>query len=100
MINTEKKWYEKIVNSILGLKTNVIFVIDPERILLIPELKNILQEHLSGKADHNYRLWILINLEIWYRIYFENESIDVGNISTVLPISKHDIIESSINLPK
>jgi asparagine synthase (glutamine-hydrolysing) len=37
---------------------------------------NILQEHLSGKVDHNYRLWILINLEIWYRLYFEKHSID------------------------
>ena len=39
-------------------------------------LQNLWQEHLSGKADHNYRLWILINLEIWYRIYFENETVD------------------------
>jgi asparagine synthase (glutamine-hydrolysing) len=39
-------------------------------------MHKILEEHLSGKYDHNYRLWILINLEIWYRIYFENESID------------------------
>jgi asparagine synthase (glutamine-hydrolysing) len=36
----------------------------------------ILEEHLSGKVDHNYRLWILINLEIWYRLYFENESVE------------------------
>jgi asparagine synthase (glutamine-hydrolysing) len=34
----------------------------------------LLHEHLSGKADHNFRLWILINLEIWYRLYFENET--------------------------
>ena len=38
-------------------------------------LQNLLNEHISGKADHNYRLWILINLEIWYRLYFENETI-------------------------
>jgi asparagine synthase (glutamine-hydrolysing) len=36
----------------------------------------VLEEHLLGKVDHNYRLWILMNLEIWYRLYFENESID------------------------
>jgi len=39
-------------------------------------LQNIWQEHLTGKVDHNYRLWILINLEIWYRLFFENETID------------------------
>ena len=37
---------------------------------------NILDEHLSGKADHNFRLWILINLEFWYRLYFDGESIE------------------------
>ena len=36
----------------------------------------LLDEHLQGKADHNFRLWILINLEFWYRLYFENETVD------------------------
>jgi len=36
----------------------------------------ILNEHLTGKRDHNFRLWILLNLEIWYRLYFENESVE------------------------
>lgn len=36
----------------------------------------LIDEHLGGVADHNFRLWILINLEFWHRLYFENESID------------------------
>ena len=36
----------------------------------------LLDEHLSGKRDHNFRIWILLNLEIWYKIYFENQSLD------------------------
>ncbi|HSP88041.1 MAG TPA: asparagine synthase (glutamine-hydrolyzing) [Ignavibacteriaceae bacterium] len=36
----------------------------------------LLDEHLSGKRDHNFRIWILLNLEIWYRIFFENYSIE------------------------
>ncbi len=39
-------------------------------------VEQLLDEHLSGKKDHNFRLWILLNLEIWYRLYFENESIE------------------------
>jgi len=35
-----------------------------------------LQEHVSGKANHDYRLWILMNLEVWYRMYFENEDVE------------------------
>jgi len=36
----------------------------------------LLTEHLDGRADHNFRLWILLNLELWYRLYFEGETID------------------------
>lgn len=36
----------------------------------------LLAEHLSGARDHNFRLWILLNLELWYRLYFENMSVD------------------------
>jgi asparagine synthase (glutamine-hydrolysing) len=39
-------------------------------------IDRLLDEHLSGKVDHNFRLWVLINLEIWYRIYFEGESVE------------------------
>jgi asparagine synthase (glutamine-hydrolysing) len=39
-------------------------------------VKTIYEEHMSGRVDHNYRLWILLNLEIWYRLYFEDESLD------------------------
>jgi len=36
----------------------------------------LLEEHASGKVDHNYRLWLLSNLEIWYRLYVENASVE------------------------
>jgi hypothetical protein len=27
-------------------------------------------------ADHNYRLWILLNMELWWRIYIDAASIE------------------------
>ncbi len=39
-------------------------------------IDELLDEHISGKADHNYRIWVLLNLEIWYRMYFEGESVE------------------------
>ncbi len=39
-------------------------------------MNKIVDEHLSGKVDHNYRLWILLNLEFWHRLNFEGETID------------------------
>ncbi len=38
------------------------------------EIDRLVSEHISGKADHNFRLWILLNLEIWYRMCFEGSS--------------------------
>ena len=39
-------------------------------------MDKLLAEHLSGSMDHNFRLWMLLNLELWYRLYFENMSTD------------------------
>lgn len=39
-------------------------------------IDTLLDEHLSGTTDHNFRLWILLNLEFWYRQYFEGMSVD------------------------
>lgn len=39
-------------------------------------IHDLLETHLAGKADHNIRLWLLINLEVWYRMAFEGESVD------------------------
>jgi len=40
------------------------------------DVQRIIGEHISGKANHEYRLWILINLEIWHRLYFEGKTVD------------------------
>jgi asparagine synthase (glutamine-hydrolysing) len=37
---------------------------------------SLIDEHLNGKADHNFRLWILINLEFWHRLNFEGDTVD------------------------
>lgn len=39
-------------------------------------VRRMVREHLDGAADHNYRLWILVNLEVWHRLYFEGASVD------------------------
>lgn len=36
----------------------------------------LLDEHIGGRVDHNYRIWLLLNLEIWYRLFFEDETVD------------------------
>ena len=36
----------------------------------------LLDEHVSGQVDHNYRLWLLLTLELWYRLYMDGSSIE------------------------
>jgi asparagine synthase (glutamine-hydrolysing) len=38
------------------------------------ELTRLASEHRSGLVDHSERLWLLINLEIWNRVFIERES--------------------------
>jgi len=40
------------------------------------EMSRLVSEHVSGAADNNFRLWILLNLEIWHRIFLEGWSPD------------------------
>lgn len=37
---------------------------------------NMIEEHINGKRDHNYRIWIFMNLELWYRIFIEQQTLD------------------------
>ena len=39
-------------------------------------LERIHEEHVSGKRDHGYRMWALMMLELWHRIYIDK---DIGH---------------------
>lgn len=39
-------------------------------------IERLLQEHMSGNADHNYRLWLLLCLDIWYEIHIEGRAVE------------------------
>jgi asparagine synthase (glutamine-hydrolysing) len=45
-----------------------------EGILVREEMGRLLAEHVSGEQDHNYRLWMLFNLELFWRLYIEGAS--------------------------
>lgn len=53
----------------------------------------ILQEHLDGKADHNYRLWLLLNMEFWHRLYLEGQSIE--NLQSFVGTLTHSTVTGS-----
>jgi asparagine synthase (glutamine-hydrolysing) len=40
-------------------------------ILRAAPINALLETHLAGKADHGNRLWLLLNAEVWYRMYIK-----------------------------
>lgn len=46
-----------------------------------PAVEDMLNTHLSGRADHGQRLWQLCNAEVWYRMHIEGQSEeDIGDL--------------------
>ena len=41
------------------------------------EMRRLVNEHVAGRVDHSYRLWLLFTLEIWYRHYIQGEPVDM-----------------------
>jgi asparagine synthase (glutamine-hydrolysing) len=39
-------------------------------------IERLLREHMDGRVDHSYRLWLLLNLEIWHDLHIEGCSVD------------------------
>jgi hypothetical protein len=37
-------------------------------------VQRLVDERIASKIDHNYRLGLLINLEVWYRMFFKGMS--------------------------
>src|SRR2546426_2419 len=55
------------------------FVLGPRALrrgMFVPsELRRLAEEHRSGAGRHAERLWLLVNLEIWQRIFLDGEDI-------------------------
>jgi asparagine synthase (glutamine-hydrolysing) len=53
------------------------------------KVNHILDEHLAGKADHGNRLWLLLNSEVWYRMFIGGSSID--KLSEEISDHRHEV---------
>jgi asparagine synthase (glutamine-hydrolysing) len=45
-------------------------------ILRRDRLQRLHDEHVAGRFDHNYRLWMIFNLEVFWRHYMGGESVE------------------------
>ena len=49
----------------------------------------LVNEHASGHRDHSERLWALVNVELWHRIFIDGESPDdVGTAAPALAAAR------------
>lgn len=44
-------------------------------------VKKMLDEHISGKIDHGYRIWALLNLELWHRMFIDSDDVSQPSLS-------------------
>jgi asparagine synthase (glutamine-hydrolysing) len=43
------------------------------------EMERLVREHVAGNIDHNYRLWLLFTMELFYRYWIESHGLDELN---------------------
>jgi asparagine synthase (glutamine-hydrolysing) len=61
------------------------------------EMMRLAQEHWSGETDHNYRLWMLFNLEVFWRHFIDGvgvEELEEWVASSMAPESAAGVVES------
>jgi asparagine synthase (glutamine-hydrolysing) len=39
-------------------------------------IDRLVAEHVANKADHHVRLWMILNVEVWYRMYVRGERLE------------------------
>jgi asparagine synthase (glutamine-hydrolysing) len=67
------------------------------------EMMRLAEEHWSGENDHNYRLWMLYNLEMFWRHFIDGVGVDKLEewiASSMSAESVSDVVEPAVELRK
>jgi asparagine synthase (glutamine-hydrolysing) len=43
-------------------------------IIEAPYVRELIDAHRRGQVDHHVRLWMLLNVEVWFRIYMDRRT--------------------------
>jgi asparagine synthase (glutamine-hydrolysing) len=62
-------------------------------------VQSLVAEHERGQGNHDERLWSLVNLELWQRIFIDGESVDDASaeMARLIEVRTHSGIPSAIN---
>ena len=79
-------WFRNSLKPLIQQVVNESYMVK-EGIFLRKGMQRLVDEHVDGGVDHNYRLWMLFNIELFFRHYIREESIEVldGWISKSCP---------------
>jgi asparagine synthase (glutamine-hydrolysing) len=64
---------------VLGSRTTARTLFEPQAV------RRLAEDHRAGRAQHGSRLWALINLEIWQRIFIDGEDLE----AVMDPVLRH-----------
>jgi len=74
-------WFD---NELKDITSNLLTSKDIENreYFNIPEIRKIINNHLNRKNEYSIQLWTLLNLELWHKIYIDNEgnTIDLNKL--------------------
>ena len=92
VLDRPKQGFSSALPYLLGEELGLLFEtflrdahLAREGLLNQAPIDRLLIEQRAGAADHGTRLWLLLNAEVWYRMFIERASIDevLGQISAV-----------------
>ena len=69
-------WFRDSLKPLIQQVVNESVMVE-EGIFNKAGMQRIIDEHIDGGIDHNYRLWMLFNLELFYRHYIKEETVAV-----------------------
>ena len=71
-------WFQEQLSGFLKSVFEEAWIVQQGIVRREPVVR-LIDEHQRGKSDHHVRLWMLLNLEVWCRLYLQGES--VGEVS-------------------
>ena len=74
---TRGNWNGVVRDVLLDRRTRERGIVDP------PAVEALLRAHAAGQTDGADRLWSLLNLELWYRTFIDNQGIQTLGVPPV-----------------
>lgn len=65
------QWFREELRPLLE-RTLGVSLLAADGYLRQEAISELVAEHVAGRANHGYRLWVLLVLELWYRIFLRN----------------------------